>query len=283
MLLLVVLPAAAILLPATLPVTAAKTPPPKPITRINTAAPLAGGASGPTVNLELRNESLTSTHVQNGTLSLDDFAPDTKLQLRGERGLPGSQGAQGVQGIQGIQGPRGIRGPSANEDGPGRGGLLGQPRPVGLFLPVARRIERAFILAVNNRGLGFYTVVLSDGSVSWVLSGPDGTVEVGRQGQVMPGGGGELYDIPIKDDYKPILTDSGKLYFTATVTGGAGRAVYGWDGALFEIATSSFTDFNNYQDCWLVQVDAAERAVFVQLDGVSLGESTSQQKVFRDP
>ncbi len=96
---------------------------------------------------DIRDGSITSADVSNGTLRLRDLRPAARRALRGAQGPRGPQGPAGVtsaergregaQGVQGPQGPQGATGPagprgSQGEQGPrGETGAAGAEGPQG--------------------------------------------------------------------------------------------------------------------------------------------------------
>jgi hypothetical protein len=86
-----------------------------------TALPLASVGTA-----ELKNGSVTSGKIKDGTLRAEDFAGD-ELPV-GETGLPGADGATGPQG---PPGPAGIAGPAGPRGEQGPAGPQGPEGPAG--------------------------------------------------------------------------------------------------------------------------------------------------------
>lgn len=57
---------------------------------------------------DIRDDSVRSVDVKNGTLRVKDIAPMARRALEGDRGPRGVQGPRGPQGPQGEQGPAGV-------------------------------------------------------------------------------------------------------------------------------------------------------------------------------
>lgn len=89
-----------------------------------TALPLASVGTA-----ELKNGSVTSSKIRDGSLRAEDFAPD-ELPV-GETGLPGADGATGPTGATGPQGPPGPRGEQGPAGPPGPAGPAGLAGPGG--------------------------------------------------------------------------------------------------------------------------------------------------------
>lgn len=85
-----------------------------------TALPLASVGTA-----ELKNGSVTSGKIRDGSLRAEDFAAD-ELPV-GETGLPGADGAQGPQGPAGPAGQPGPAGPRGEQGPPGPAGPEGPP------------------------------------------------------------------------------------------------------------------------------------------------------------
>lgn len=73
---------------------------------------------------ELKDGSVTSGKIMDGSLMAADFAAD-ELPV-GETGLPGVDGAAGPQGPPGPAGPQGAQGPAGQQGPPGPEGEPGQ-------------------------------------------------------------------------------------------------------------------------------------------------------------
>ncbi len=134
--------------------TGARRPRLLPIKQLTAEAGLTGGGTGPTVSLGLAPGGVTSAHVQDGALTVNDFALSAREALKGEVGAQGPQGAPGVQGEPGPagqgpagamglkgdagaegpvgpQGPRGFPGETGPQGPQGLQGLMGLQGPMG--------------------------------------------------------------------------------------------------------------------------------------------------------
>lgn len=121
---------------------------PAPLRRLLGAPLLAGllvvvlGAGGTAVafvvtSQTVKDNSLLSRDVKDGTLRVRDLSGEARLLLRGGTGPSGRQGRQGPRGPKGNRGPRGRRG-AAGATGPrgatgpqGARGLTGPAGPPG--------------------------------------------------------------------------------------------------------------------------------------------------------
>src|SRR5215210_5954668 len=78
--------------------------------------------------VQIKDGSVESRDIRNGTLTRADISAATLAFLRGSAGRPGAIGPQGPAGAQGPQGPAGPQG-AAGAQGPA--GAEGQQGPAG--------------------------------------------------------------------------------------------------------------------------------------------------------
>jgi hypothetical protein len=71
----------------------------------------SAGAASLITGAQIKNGTVTSADVRDGSLRLHDFAPGTVEQLVGPMGRTGQGGQPGSPGQPGSAGPRGERGP----------------------------------------------------------------------------------------------------------------------------------------------------------------------------
>jgi Collagen triple helix repeat (20 copies) len=147
---------------------------PSPAMVVSIVALIAGFAgsaiAGPAAKLisgkQIKRNAITSRHVKDGSLRLQDLSSKFRVSMtsRGTaRGLRGATGPQGPQGAQGSQGPQGERGPQGPKGEPGVPGTPGTPGPK--YSPSFAVINPDGTLKVGNDvvktarvGVGSYTV-----------------------------------------------------------------------------------------------------------------------------
>jgi hypothetical protein len=181
--------------------------PPKPITQLTAMGGLAGGGSGPRASIGIARSGVTTTHVRDGALIIDDFSLAAREALRGERGPegpsgpqgppgpegdPGPAGPQGERGPSGERGPQGDRGPDGvpgprGETGPaGPTGAQGERGVQGPEGPVGPPGERGPVGPQGDRGPQGQP---GEGAISDGPGAGGVTFEYGRVGAPAPGGG----------------------------------------------------------------------------------------------
>jgi hypothetical protein len=249
----------------------------KPITTINVSGGLGisrSPSNGPIVGLFVQDGGISTNHVEDGSLVIDDFHPATRAALKGDPGPPGSGG---------------------DTDGPGATGVrtefagVGAPAPGGTFIGK----PTASILAANNKGQTLFAAsVDTDGNPLTVeytgvfLAGPNQLTLIVKSGDTLPDGsvcGG----ISASQNHPNLLTDSGKAYLRLDVptyiTGVSGTmtALTGWDGVqLFKIIGKDTFDeagrrLEGANNMYLLTPDriAFRTAVHPAAGGAAVGET----------
>jgi hypothetical protein len=84
---------------------------------------------------QIKDDTIESRDVKNGTLRGADLAPQLAASLRGQRGPQGISGPQGPVGAQGPAGPKGDPGPQGAQGSPGAQGPKGDAGTPGATGP----------------------------------------------------------------------------------------------------------------------------------------------------
>jgi hypothetical protein len=79
----------------------------------------------------IRDNSIQSVDVKDGTLLTKDLSPAAVRSLKGQRGLTGAQGPRGVAGATGAKGATGVAGATGTKGATGVAGAPGAQGPKG--------------------------------------------------------------------------------------------------------------------------------------------------------
>ncbi len=115
---------------------------------------VAGGVSAAAkliTGKQVKNETLTSADVRNGSLTLSDFKRSERSKLLGAEGAAGDRGPQGPPGLPGVPGSAGQKGDT---------GAPGTARAYGLVSELGALSRSKGIETVQHPGDGVYCVRL---------------------------------------------------------------------------------------------------------------------------